>query len=86
MITAQLSGVLQVMVSVCFSLLSALVLVSCRPFSADSLFFLKGSSFRTELHTMFFMVCMITSINMLMYILSFKAGLPSQETCLCMYV
>nr|KAF6483788.1 centriolin [Rousettus aegyptiacus] len=36
--------------------------------------------------TLFFMVCMIICINMLMYIFSFKTGLLSQEMCLCMYV
>lgn len=52
-VIASLSRILQVMVSVCFFPLLTLVLVSWRPLSADSLFFLKGSLFRAELYTGF---------------------------------
>ena len=52
-VRASLSRILQVMVSVSFFLLLTLVLVSWRPLSADSLFFLKGSLFRAELYTVF---------------------------------
>lgn len=84
-VIASLSRMLQVMVSICFFLLLTLVLVfadPCLPILYSSL---KAVCLGLNC-TLFFMVCMITCVNILTSILSFETGLPFEKcACVCTY-